>query len=103
MTNGTLILARHAATGLNLQRPFVLQGRSMDPELSELGKKQAEALAGAVSNLKPLALYSSSMLRAMQTAETISNRTGLAVHKLDEIVECANMRSEGTPIMSRVI
>lgn len=88
MSISTLILARHGATGLNLMRPFVLQGRSIDPELSELGIKQAEALANAVADLKPQALYSSSMLRAVQTADAIAKTTALTVEKVHEIIEC---------------
>jgi 2,3-bisphosphoglycerate-dependent phosphoglycerate mutase len=65
------------------------QGRSDDPELSDLGVRQAKQLAQYIletkSGLEPggfglTHLYASPMVRAAHTASEISNVTGLRLH-----------------------
>jgi 2,3-bisphosphoglycerate-dependent phosphoglycerate mutase len=65
------------------------QGRSDDPELSDLGVQQAKCLAqhigGTKAGLEPggfglTHLYASPMVRAAQTASEISGITGLRLH-----------------------
>jgi len=45
-----------------------------DPGLDELGRSQAEATADALSRLGPLAIYSSPLARARETAEPLARR-----------------------------
>ncbi len=51
--------------------------RNDDTPLSEVGQQQAEALAAWFAGRRLDALYSSSMLRAIQTALPLQHRTGL--------------------------
>jgi broad specificity phosphatase PhoE len=44
-----------------------------DPQLSALGRKQAEALATRVRRIRPAAIYSSPYRRALETARTIAD------------------------------
>lgn len=82
-----VVLVRHAATEVNLQNPAVLQGARVDPGLSPLGRRQAAALAAALAPLPIKAVYSSSLLRAKETADPIAERHGLAVSVVPEIAE----------------
>jgi len=74
-----LFLVRHGATEANERRPYVLQGRGIDFPLSETGRSQAQAVARFLSQLSTVkAIYSSSLLRAMETAGEIGR-----YHKID--------------------
>jgi len=73
MTEITLI--RHGETEWNVGEVF--RGR-IDIELNETGIKQAELLAEYLSKAKVDAIYSSSLKRALKTAEIIAR-----YHKLD--------------------
>lgn len=69
-------LVRHGQTTYNIERRF--QGQ-LDVPLSEEGEKQARAVADWLA-LQPVsfsALYSSDLLRALETARTIAARIGL--------------------------
>ena len=57
-----------------------LQGRTDFP-LTERGRRQAEALAARLSRLSPCAVCSSPIRRALETAEAIAGRLGLAVRE----------------------
>lgn len=65
---------RHGQTEWNLQRR--IQGH-LDSELTDLGKKQAQALGKAFSVIKIDALYSSDLGRAVKTATPVQEATGL--------------------------
>jgi broad specificity phosphatase PhoE len=54
-----------------------------DPQLSALGRKQAELLANRVRKLKPAAIYSSPYRRAVETARTIADD----VHVDERLIE----------------
>lgn len=54
-----------------------------DPQLSALGRKQAELLAKRVRKLNPAAIYCSPYRRALETARTIADE----VHVDDRLVE----------------
>lgn len=71
----SLVLVRHGETALNAAR--VLQ--PADTPLSARGLAQAAAAAGRLATLQPAALISSDLPRALQTAQVIAARTGLAV------------------------
>src|SRR5687768_2603068 len=87
MAETTLILTRHGATEHNLARPYVLQGRTMDPPLDEVGRKQSEALAAALKDQPIAAVFSSQFLRARQTASIISAKLGEPSKVLEAIGE----------------
>ena len=83
-----LYFIRHAQSSNNalFERTGAEQGRSDDPELSELGVRQAKLLAQHIletnSGLEPGGfglrhLYASPMVRAAHTASEISGLTGL--------------------------
>ena len=69
-----LILVRHARTVLNAEGR--LQGRS-DPELDEVGARQALSLAERLSTDPVARVITSPLLRARSTAEVIAARHGL--------------------------
>ncbi len=68
------MLVRHGETGWNKVRRY--QGH-IDIPLGEAGLAQSEAVAQALANQRWDALYSSDLLRAMQTAQAIEAATGL--------------------------
>ena len=84
----TVFLARHGATLNNLAVPIRLQGNSINGPLAPVGVEQATALGEALRAVRVDAIYSSTMLRARQTAEIVAAPQGLtplAVAGLHEI------------------
>jgi probable phosphoglycerate mutase len=77
--NGTLTLhfVRHGETDFNAERR--IQGQMMEVGLSALGHEQAAAVALELKSCGATALYSSDLLRAMQTAEPIARELGLEI------------------------
>ncbi|MDO8586780.1 MAG: histidine phosphatase family protein [Armatimonadota bacterium] len=71
-----LILVRHGQTTWNAEDR--LQGQ-LDPELSELGLRQAAAAADALAGERVDAVYSSDLRRALTTALLIAEKRGLPV------------------------
>lgn len=71
-----LLVARHGATQHNLDGRFTGQ---FDAPLSELGERQADALAARLASRRFDAFISSDLLRARQTAERIAARNGQEV------------------------
>lgn len=79
-----LYLVRHGETELNKEFRFI--GRT-DIGLSENGRLQAETVAERFSKKKIKAVYSSDMLRAVQTAEIITEPHGLNVKQVEGLRE----------------
>ena len=73
-----VLLVRHGQSQGNAERRF--GGHSPTP-LSELGHRQAAATARALASERLTALYSSDLLRAVQTAEPLARATGLEIRK----------------------
>lgn len=73
-----LYLVRHGQSGGNVEGTF--GGHSPTP-LSKLGKKQAETTANALCKEKIDVVYSSDLIRAVQTAEPLAEKLGLEVNK----------------------
>jgi len=71
----TILLIRHGQTELNAAQ--VLQ--PPDTPLGARGHAQAAALARRAATLAPMALLSSDMPRAWQTAQAVAAATGLAI------------------------
>jgi broad specificity phosphatase PhoE len=79
-----LILVRHGETVHNAAG--ITQGWN-DSALSEVGMRQVARLAERIAELRPTALFSSSLERAVTTARAIGEATGLEVQLLDELRE----------------
>ncbi len=58
-----------------------------DPGLSDLGRKQADRAAAALSAMRPVAVKSSPLLRARETAAPLSARWGAAVEIVHAVAE----------------
>jgi probable phosphoglycerate mutase len=71
-----LLLARHGETDWN--RIGRWQGHA-DPPLNETGRRQAAELAASLRGSQIVAVYSSDLRRASETARTIGERLGLEV------------------------
>lgn len=71
-----LFLVRHGQSAGNAEGRF--GGHSPTP-LSDLGRRQAEAAAAALAKEGITAIYSSDLLRAVQTAEPLARLTGLPI------------------------
>jgi broad specificity phosphatase PhoE len=79
-----IFLIRHGETVHNASG--IAQGWS-DSALSERGQAQVRALAERVALLRPDALFSSPLERAMSTARPIAMATGLPIIQLDDLRE----------------
>ena len=87
-----LVLARHGQTSWNAVGKF--QGHS-PVKLNEHGISQAKRVAKAIGPMRPLALYSSPLPRALMTAKEISRAVSLPIMPLDEIMEANLGELEG--------
>jgi glucosyl-3-phosphoglycerate phosphatase len=72
----TLVLLRHGETDWNAEERA--QGHA-DVALNERGHAQAAAAAAVLAGFAPARLWSSDLVRAMQTAEHVAAATGLPV------------------------
>jgi broad specificity phosphatase PhoE len=79
-----LYLIRHGESLYNAEAR--IQGQS-DVALSPLGLRQAETLANALAGERIDAIFASPLRRAMQTAEPIAERLGLAIQADDRLKE----------------
>ncbi|MCP5096041.1 MAG: histidine phosphatase family protein [Chloroflexi bacterium] len=70
----TLLLIRHGQTDWNVAGRW--QGHA-DIPLNETGKAQANALAERLADWPIKAIYSSDLMRCVQTATAVSNTTGI--------------------------
>jgi probable phosphomutase (TIGR03848 family) len=79
-----LVLARHAVTA---QTGPLLSGRLPGIDLSDEGRRQADALADRLSALPVTAVYASPIERTTQTAQAVAARHQLDVRALDGVLE----------------
>lgn len=79
-----LYIARHGETEWNVQHK--LQGWT-DTPLDETGRKQAAALAESLQGVRLDAIYSSTLSRSRDTAQTVAGKTRLTVKSLDGLRE----------------
>ncbi len=89
-----LLLIRHALP-VRLVRD---DGKPADPELAELGHRQAAAMTDWLAAERIDALYVSPMLRAQQTAAPLATRLGLEPVVVDEIAEYDRAESWYIPL-----
>jgi broad specificity phosphatase PhoE len=92
METTRILLVRHGQSQGNAERRF--GGHSATP-LSERGRAEAEATARALSTEAVTAIYSSDLLRAVQTAEPLARLTGLEVTTTEAFRERSVGRMEG--------
>src|SRR5215216_720572 len=76
MTTTRILLVRHGQSQGNAERRF--GGHTATP-LSELGHRQAEATARALAPESVTAIYTSDLLRAVETAAPLARATGLQI------------------------
>ena len=76
MNNTTIYLVRHGETNWNLERRY--QGQK-DVPLNATGIRQAQLTAQTLNGNSFSALYSSDLLRAVQTAQEISKKVNLPI------------------------
>lgn len=76
MTVRRLVMLRHGQTEYNAGSR--MQGQ-LDTELSDLGREQAVAAAQVLAKRQPLLIVSSDLGRALDTAVTLGDRSGLSV------------------------
>jgi len=79
-----LLLARHAVTA---QTGPLLSGRAPGIDLSDDGRRQAEALAERLAGLPVAVVYASPIERTTQTAQAVAARHGLDVRALPGVIE----------------
>ena len=80
----TIYLIRHGESVGNLNR--ICLGHT-DLDLTELGRKQAECTAEALSDVEISAIYSSDLIRAVHTAEPHALKRGLNITKNSDFRE----------------
>ena len=92
-----LILARHGQTPANVAK--ILDTRPPGPELTELGRTQADALADRLAEEKIVAVHASRALRAQQTAAPLADQQGLQVRIAEGTHEVyvGELEALGTP------
>jgi probable phosphomutase (TIGR03848 family) len=88
----TLLLIRHGENDLVGRK---LAGRTPGVHLNENGRKQAEAVAQALSKAPIKAVYSSPMERAVETAQPLAAALGLEVQLRPELIEIDYGRFQG--------
>lgn len=91
-----IVLARHGETPAN--RRGLILGRA-DPELTDHGRSQAATMARALAREHPVAVVSSPLRRARQTAESIASATGLAMEVDERLIEVDWGELEGRPYL----
>jgi len=79
-----LYLVRHGLTDAVGAR---LSGRSPGIPLNEVGRRQAARVARLLSSVAPVAIFSSPLQRARETAQAIANPLGLPVQELPELTD----------------
>jgi len=90
-----IVLARHGETGPN--REGRILGRA-DPELTEEGRRQAAGLAHLLAREEPVAVFTSPLLRARETADVIAAACGLEAETDPRLVEIDWGAWEGRPV-----
>lgn len=90
-----VLLIRHGQSETNDSRTFTGQ---LDAGLSDLGRRQAELMAAFVeSEYHPIRIFSSDLLRTMDTAAPLSAITGLPVECDSGLREIRVPQWEGRP------
>ena len=91
-----IYLARHGETEYN--RCNQIQGRGIDASLNDTGIRQAQAIARHLQDISIQQIFSSSLKRSRQTAETIAKQERLDVLAYRDLDEMDFGILEGKPI-----
>lgn len=94
--NLTICFVRHAQSCQNASLEYRQEFHEDDPPLSPLGERQALALARRFEPGGIDRIFSSTLLRAAQTAFPIAEKLGLRIELLPELME-VKTRIAGTP------
>lgn len=95
MTDRRLVVVRHGITDWNREGRF--QGH-LDPPLAEDGRREARLAArriGSDDRLRPRRIVSSSLRRALETAEPIADSSGCTVEPDARLIEIGQGEWEG--------
>jgi probable phosphoglycerate mutase len=92
MDTTRILLVRHGQSQGNAEQRF--GGHTATP-LSELGRRQAKATARALASEGVTAIYSSDLLRAVETAEPLAHVSGLPITKTSAFRERSVGQMEG--------
>ncbi len=95
MSKTRLFIARHGETDYNING--LLQGRGINAPLNEIGRNQAERLAGYLKNYPTDKLISSSLERSFQTAQFVQQLNGLQIEQNPDLDEMHFGDFEGKP------
>ncbi|WP_035305735.1 histidine phosphatase family protein [Actinokineospora inagensis] len=79
------MLIRHGETPSNVKH--ALDSRPPGPSLTEMGHRQAQALADRLADEQVIAVYASIATRAQETAEPVAKRHGLNVDVVEGLHE----------------
>jgi broad specificity phosphatase PhoE len=90
------IFVRHGESVSNAHPELASLPTAEGDRLTELGRRQAIAAAEPLAAMRPTALLSSTMGRAVETAELIGERLGLEVEELPYITELRESRNYAT-------
>lgn len=95
-----LILLRHGEVD-NPKKVFY--GRSLDIPLNNIGRDQIKSIANKIVLLpfQVTTIYSSPLLRAMQTAEIVSKKLGLTIIPIEDLMDVHIPALVGKPISIR--
>jgi broad specificity phosphatase PhoE len=90
-----LYFVRHGQSVANVQR--VISNRDLFHPLTELGRRQAEALAQSLADVPLAVIYSSPIVRAAETAQIVAATKGLPIQLADALREpdCGIMEGRG--------
>jgi broad specificity phosphatase PhoE len=90
-----VFLIRHGSTAVNRQTPYRLQGRKLDVGLDTAGAEQARRTAAALAGFALAAVYSSPLLRALETAAAVARPHALEPVAIPDLIEADLGRWEG--------
>lgn len=90
-----IIFVRHGETEYNVESRY--QGHT-DTDLSELGRRQARAVAKRLKYESISAVYTSDLSRASETAQAIAAFHDLPVQRTESLRECAFGEWEGLTV-----
>jgi len=90
-----LIFTRHGESEANILK--IISNRNLPHPLTERGRQQAHLLADKLTSQKIVAIYTSPILRAQQTAEILAQKLGLPVQLADALREfdCGMVEGRG--------
>ena len=90
-----IYFVRHGQSEANVRQ--VISNRDLPHHLTDLGRQQAEALAGLMADVPLVAIYSSPIVRAAETAQIVAASNGLPVEIADALREpdCGSMEGRG--------